>query len=142
MCNPSEITKYGSKPVNIQWSVVRGDSASITIEFLEIDELTHFDSYGWTYKATAYDPLTDVLDELIVEVTSVSPSDADSVGHIVTITAPASVTLNWGSTYKSVVSELLFDLQVNIPKMGENTIWTPVIGTICVLGDVSPGGSL
>ncbi len=43
---------------------------------------------------------------------------------------------------KSVVAELPFDLQVNIPTAGENTIWTPIIGTITVIGDVSPGGSL
>jgi len=81
---------------------------------------------------TAYDPNGDVLDELVVA----------SEGHSVTITAPASLTLNWGSKYKSVVAELPFDLQVNIPTAGENTIWTPIIGTITVIGDVSPGGSL
>ena len=41
-----------------------------------------------------------------------------------------------------VVAELPFDLQVTISDAGEDTVWTPVIGTICVLGDVSPGGSL
>jgi hypothetical protein len=38
------------------------------------------------------------------------------------------------------VAELSFDLQVIIPAgsgEGEDTTWTPVIGTICVLGDVS-----
>jgi hypothetical protein len=42
-----------------------------------------------------------------------------------------------------VVAELPFDLQITIPTDGPNdTIWTPVIGTICVLGDITPGGSL
>jgi len=38
---------------------------------------------------------------------------------------------------------LPFDLQITIPAAsGEPTVWTPVIGTICVLGDITPGGSL
>jgi hypothetical protein len=61
----------------------------------------------------------------------------------VEILAPASITENWGGTkYRSVVAELQFDLQVVIEGgSGQNsdTVWTPVIGTICVLGDVSPG---
>jgi hypothetical protein len=51
--------------------------------------------------------------------------------------APASITELWGTGYKSVVTELTFDLQVTI----DNTIWTPVIGTISVFGDIT-GGSL
>lgn len=126
------IEKYGATPANIQWTIIRGDTATLKVDFLETNEITGFDCTGWTYKATAYDPNGDVLDDLIV-----TPST-----HSVVVTAPASLTLNWGSTYKNVVAELPFDLQVNIPASGENTIWTPVLGTICVLGDVSPGGSL
>ncbi len=131
MCT-STINRFGANPASIQWKVVRGDTAQIFIDFFEDDEVTGFDCDGWTYRATTYDSSGDVLDELVVE----------SEGHSVTIIAPASVTLNWGSGYKNVVSELPFDLQVNIPTAGENTIWTPIIGTITVLGDVTPGGSL
>jgi hypothetical protein len=60
----------------------------------------------------------------------------------VVITAPASMTLSWGSAYKTVVAELPFDLQVQISDADEDTVWTPIVGTIVVLGDVSPGGSL
>jgi hypothetical protein len=131
MCSPT-IEKFGATPANIQWTVVRGDSASFTVDFLENDEVTAFDTDGWTYSATAYDPASDVLDELTVTVNS----------GVVTVTAPAEVTVNWGTKYKTVVSELSFDLQAVIPD-GDSTItWTPVIGTICVLGDVTPGGSL
>jgi hypothetical protein len=131
MCSPT-IEKFGATPANIQWTVVRGDSASFTVDFLENDEVTAFDTDGWTYSATAYDPASDVLDELTVTVNS----------GVVTVTAPADVTANWGTKYKTVVSELSFDLQAVIPD-GDSTItWTPVIGTICVLGDVTPGGSL
>ena len=55
----------------------------------------------------------------------------------VDIMAPASITELWGLGYKTVVTELTFDLQVTID--GE-TIWTPLIGTISVLGDIT--GSL
>ncbi len=76
----------------------------------------------------------DVLDELLV---------TEEAGYV-TISIPAETTLNWGNQYKSVVSELPFDLQVTIPGgSGEqDTVWTPVVGTICVLGNVTPGGSL
>jgi hypothetical protein len=131
MCT-STINRFGATPASIQWKVVRGDTAQLSVDFLELDETTGFDCDGWTYEATTYDSAGDVLDQLIVE----------SEGNSVTIIAPASLTLNWGSGYKNVVSELPFDLQVNIPAVGENTIWTPIIGTITVLGDVTPGGSL
>lgn len=131
MCSPT-IEKFGATPANIQWTVVRGDSASFTVSFLENDEITKFDTQGWTYSATAYDPMSDVLDDLPVTVS----------GGIVTITAPAEITANWGTKYKTVVAELSFDLQATVPDGNSTVTWTPVIGTICVLGDITPGGGL
>ena len=133
MCNPV-IDKLGATPAHVQWVVVRGDSASLRVDFLEADEVTHFDTTGWTYKATSYDPTGEVLDELQV---------VSENGYAI-INAQASITAFWGQNYKTVVAELPFDLQVRIPGVGNErpTIWTPVIGTICVLGDVTPGGSL
>jgi hypothetical protein len=131
MCSPT-IEKFGATPANIQWTVVRGDSASFTVSLLENDEVTPFDIEGWTFSATAYDPTSDVLDDLAVTVSN----------DVLTVTASAEVTANWGTKYKSVVAELSFDLQATIPD-GDSTItWTPVIGTVCVLGDVTPVGSL
>lgn len=112
---------------------MRGDTASLEVEFLEIDETTPFDTDGWTYKATSYDPTGSVLDDLLVTATT----------GVVTITADPCITEKWGTAYKTVVAELPFDLQITIPAAsGEPTVWTPVIGTICVLGDITPGGSL
>ena len=136
-CSPS-LEQYGAEPVNVQWKVVRGSNGSITIDFLEINETTAFDTAGWTYKATSYDPSGQVLDDLPTEATTGS----------VTITVDSCITENWGTGYKNVVAELPFDLQVTIPGItvsgitSEDIIWTPVIGTICVLGNVTPGGSL
>ena len=136
-CSPS-FEQYGAEPVNVQWKVVRGSNASLTIDFLEIDETSPFDTAGWTYKATSYDPSGDVLDNLPVEATTGS----------VTINVDGCITENWGTGYKNIVAELPFDLQVTIPgaavsaSSAEDIIWTPVIGTICVLGNVTPGGSL
>jgi hypothetical protein len=48
----------------------------------------------------------------------------------------ASFTVSF--KYRSVVAELSFDLQAVIPDGLSTITWTPVIGTICVLGDVSP----
>ncbi len=127
MCTPTT-EKFGATPANIQWAVVRGDYASFTVSFLENDEVTEFDTDGWEFSATAYDPTTDVLDELEVSVD----------GSVITVSAPASITENWGTKYRSVVAELSFDLQAVIPDGLSTITWTPVIGTICVLGDVSP----
>lgn len=132
------IEKYGYEPANIQWKVVRGDTASLTIDFLENDESTEWDTDGWTYKATAYDSKGNVLDDLEIEAEEGS----------VTVIAPSCITENWGTTYGSIVAELQFDVRVIIPgetvsgSSTSDTIWTPVIGTICVLGNVTPGGSL
>jgi len=130
MCSPT-VEKFGATPANIQWTVVRGDYASFTVSFLENDEVTEFDTNGWAFAATAYDPSTDFLDELEVSVN----------GSSVTVSAPASVTENWGTKYRSVVAELSFDLQAIVPDGSTTITWTPVIGTICVLGDVSPSGT-
>ena len=131
-CFP-QIQKYGADPANVQWKVVRGDTASLEVEFLEIDETTPFDTDGWTYKATSYDATGSVLDDLPVTATT----------GVAMITVDPCITEKWGTAYKTVVAELPFDLQITIPaESGEPTVWTPVIGTICVLGDITPGGSL
>jgi hypothetical protein len=131
MCTP-ELEKLGATPANIQWTVVRGDTATLKVEFFEDDETTYFDTTDWTFAATSYDSNGDFLDEL-----SVTPED----GYVV-ISASADVTANWGTSFKSVVAELPFDLQVTIDDNGDITTWTPVIGTICVIGDITPGGTL
>lgn len=123
MCGP-EI--FGANPVKIKWNVVRGDYASLRVEFLENDETTRFSTTGWTYKASAYDPKGDTIDELTV------------VSHngYVDIKATPEITQYWGTGYTTQVAELTFDLEVII----DEVTWTPVIGTILVYGDIS--GSL
>ena len=132
MCTP-QTQKYGADPANINWTVIRGDTAVLQVQFYEPDETTSFDTTGWTYVSTVYDPNGEAIDVLDVTATS----------GLVTITAPASVTEGWGSGYKTIVSELQFDVQVTIPSGNiaiEDTVWTPVLGYISVLGDVSSGG--
>lgn len=127
----STIEKHGATPANIQWTVVRGDNANLLIEFFEDDEETPFTTSGWTYKATAYDSIGNVVDDLATT----------STAGAVEIKVPASITADWGTGYRSVVAELPFDLQVFIEggyDPANDTTWTPVIGTICVIGDVSP----
>lgn len=122
-CGPDS---FGADPARIKWNIVRGDTSPLRVEFLEDNETTYFDTSDWTYKATSYDPQSDFLDEL--EVTA-------GTGYV-DIMAPASITELWGVGYKSVVTELTFDLQVTI---NGDTVWTPVIGTINVLGDITGG---
>ena len=118
---------FGADPARIKWQVVRGDTSPLRIEFLEDDETTYFNTSDWIFEATSYDPQSDALD--ILETT---PGNG-----YVDILVPSSITELWGKGYKSVVTELTFDLQVVIDN---ETTWTPVIGTITVLGDIT--GSL
>lgn len=117
-------TPFGADPANITWNVVRGDTATISIEFYQPDETTFYDTDGWTYIATAYNSKTDTYDELDVEV----------FDGYVKITALPVVTSTWGTGIASKVAELTFDLQVTTL---DDTVWTPVIGTISVTGDVT-----
>lgn len=121
LCGP-EI--FGADPIRLKWQVVRGDTATMRVEFFENDEVTFFDISDWDFVSTTYDVRGDVLDEL-----TVIPGNG-----YVDIKATPDITENWGSGYSSVVTELLFDLQVTID---DGTVWTPVIGTINVLGDIS-----
>lgn len=116
---------FGADPVNIRWNVVRGDTSTIRVDFLNDDETTLLDTDGWDFIASAYDRKTDIVDELEVEAFE---------GYAV-VTAPAEVTALWGTTYGGTVAELSFDLEITI----DGTVWTPVIGTISVIGDVSTG---
>ena len=129
LCSP-EI--FGADPVTIQWRVVRGDTAVLRVEFYQDDEVTYYDTTNWTYRCTAYDQSGDVLDVL----------DCEPGEGFVNITAYPSVTSNWGTGYKATVAELPFDVQVIIPESVEDIVWTPVVGTIYVIGDITPGGSL
>lgn len=132
MCTPTT-EKLGATPANIQWTVVRGDSSTLDVKFLQDDEVTGWNISTWAFSSTAYDSTGDILDELKVTVS----------GHTATIFISSDITQNWGSKYTSVVAELPFDLQATIPKATgetEDTVWTPVIGSICVLGDITPGG--
>lgn len=131
MCNPV-IEKYGANPAHVQWTVVRGDTATLRVDFLQDDEVSPLDISNWTFESTSYDPSGQVLDSLQITTGN---------GYVI-ITATPDVTLNWGNTYSTVVAELPFDLQVTINDNDNYSTWTPVLGTICVLGDVTPGGSL
>jgi hypothetical protein len=124
-CSPNFI---GADPATIKWQIVRGDTSPLRVEFYDTDEVTLYDTTGWEFVASAYDFRGDVTDEL--EITA-------GDGYV-EILAPADLTALWGTGYNSVVAELAFDLQVTIDS---DTVWTPVIGTISVLGDVT-GGSL
>ena len=117
---------FGSDPVNVKWSVVRGDTSTLRVDFLENDETTSFDIDGWTFLSSAYDPKTDIIDELTVTAED---------GYV-EILIPSDISTNWGTLYSGTVAELSFDLRVTLT---DDTIWTPVVGTISVIGNVSNG---
>lgn len=118
---------FGITPINYQWTIVRGDSASLKIYFLEDDESTPFDTSTWDFSSNVYDAIGDVVDELEVVVNE---------GYI-EIIAASDITENWGTGYKGIINELVFDLQVEF----DDVVWTPIIGTIKLRADIT-GGSL
>lgn len=120
------LQKIGTEPVNIKWVVTRGDTASLRVQFLEHDEITPYTTTNWQYEATAYSKKDNVFDDLIVTLD----------GTDVIITAPSELTEFWGTGIKRSVAELSFDLQVQIDR---ETVWTPIVGTITVIGDVTGG---
>jgi hypothetical protein len=127
ICAPQVI---GADPLSIKWNVVRGDTSILRIEFLEKDEVTPLNISQWTFDATAYNPKTDIVYPLEVEL-NVEEGSA-------TIVAEADITAEWGVGVGGRIAELVFDLQI---AQEDDVIWTPVIGNISVLGDVT-GGNL
>jgi hypothetical protein len=120
------IDKIGADPANVKWSVVRGDTATLRVEFLENDESTYVNTSTWLFNSSTYDSRGDALDELEVNVFS---------GYV-DIVANPEITQLWGIGYGYTVAELPFDLEVTIG----DTVWTPVVGTISVIADVTSGG--
>jgi hypothetical protein len=120
ICKPSN---FGADPVNIKWNVVRGDTAKLRVEFLEEDEKTFVDTNGWIFEATAFNPKTESFDDLEISAYS---------GYVEVLADP-DITEFWGTGILSKVAELSFDLQVTI----SNDVWTPIVGTISVIGDVT-----
>lgn len=118
--------RLGIKPVNIRWDVVRGDSSSIKVKFLELDETTSVDISSWQFEATAFNNRERIFDEL----------EVSREGNEIVITANSDLTEFWGTGVNATVAELTFDLQVAIDRF---TIWTPIVGTITVIGDVTGG---
>lgn len=117
---------FGASPASVKWTVVRGDTARIRVEFLNNDE-SSYDTSTWTFSSTAYDSKADASYALTV---------TPGVGYV-DITAAPEVTATWGTGSRAIVAELSFDLQVVIDL---DTVWTPLIGTIAVLGDVTGVG--
>lgn len=124
----TNIDILGADPLRVQWKVIRGDSGSLRVEFLEDDEITFLNISDWSFLASAYYPVSGNQEPLTVSVGS----------GFVDINITPTQSSAWGNTFSTVVAELGFDLQITKP---DNTVWTPVIGTICVLGDIT-GGSL
>lgn len=116
----------GVRPVNIKWVVVRGDTSALKVQFLENDEETSYDITNWQFSATAFSPKDQIFDDLEVSVD----------GNEITITASSDITEFWGSGVSTTVAELDFDLEVQVSR---DTIWTPIVGTITVVGDVTGG---
>lgn len=121
--NDSQNQTIGADPYRPVWKVVRGDSAKLRIEFYQSDEVTYKDTSTWTYSSSAYNPKGEILDTLTVDA---------NPGYVDIVITP-EISSTWGIGYNSISAELAFDLQVTI----DGELWTPVIGTIVVISDVT-----
>lgn len=118
----------GAKPAYVKWDVVRGDTSVLRVEFYDQDESTPYDTTGWTFISSVYDRRGETLTTLDIEVSS----------GFITITATPEVSALWGDGFNNRVAQLNFDVQVTIPEEdGPDIIWTPVIGIISVIGDIT-----
>jgi hypothetical protein len=114
----------GSSPVNVKWNIVRGDTATLRIDFLEDDEVTPYNISSWVIESTVYNPKTGARNDL--EITKNS-------GWIV-VTARADITAQWGDGFRYRVNELNFDVEVTL---ADGTVWTPVVGVVSLISDIS-----
>ena len=114
----------GADPAYVKWKVVRGDTSTLRVEFYVRDESNPYDTTNWTYISTVYDRKGNTLTTL------------DTVGAdgYVDITAQAEITETWGTGINDLVEQLDFDVQVTLDG---GAVWTPVIGIISVIGDIS-----
>jgi hypothetical protein len=110
----------GSSPVNVKWNIVRGDTATLRIDFLEEDEVTPYNISSWVIESTVYNPKTGARNDL--EITKNS-------GWIV-VTARADITAQWGDGFRYRVNELNFDVEVTL---ADGTVWTPVVGVVSLI---------
>jgi hypothetical protein len=118
----------GAKPAYVKWEVVRGDTSVLRIEFYDRDESNPYDTTGWTFISSVYDRKGKTLTTLDVQ---------PSPGYV-TITATPQASAAWGEGFNDRVAQLDFDLQVTIPEDDSpNIVWTPVIGIISVIGDIT-----
>lgn len=116
--------EVGSSPANVTWNVVRGDTATLLVQFFENDEVTPIDTDNWSFAASAFNPRTNTRYTLVT----------DEGSNAVTISADPATTEEWGTGIAATVAELTYDLEVT---MEDGVVWTPVIGTIKVTGDVT-----
>jgi len=117
---------FDDTPLIFKWDVVRGDTAKLKVEFFENDETTYVDISTWDFIASAYNSATSTNEELDVDV---------STGYVEIIAEPF-ITETWGigSVPSGTVANIKFDLQVIT---ADDVTWTPIIGTINVIGDIS-----
>ena len=80
---------FGAAPANIQWTIVRGDTSPLRIEFVYDDETTPYDTSSWEYAASAYDFRGDIIDELEVVA-------GDGYAEI---NIPTEISRQWGTGY-------------------------------------------
>lgn len=130
-CN-NDIEQLAIRPIKVQWAITKGDSASLETYFYELDEVTLFDTTGWSYVATVYDKYNDSLEEL----------DVVSSNGYVKVIASSDKTGNWGPQVKFNTAELRVEVKAYVPQTGDDLVWTFINGTICLSSDVMSGSSL
>lgn len=113
--------RVGSSPANVMWTVVRGDDAKLSLQFLDTDGVTPLNVSGWTYSSkvkTASGLVSATVTPGASSTVVIHITDEQTSAMDIPTASPASYP---------------FDLQVT---KADETVWTPLIGTLRVLPDV------
>jgi hypothetical protein len=108
--------RVGAEPASVLWTVVRGDDAKLSLQFLDTDGSTPLNVTGWSYSSALKNGTT------LVNLSTTTGASSTVVVHA---TNTQTAALEPG--------QYSFDLQVT---KADTTVWTPLMGTIRVLPDV------
>ena len=117
---PTQTIGLGSEPPQIEWTLVRGDTAAFRVHVTD-NSKTPLDLDGWTFAMDFYRPSTDT----IVLSTTPSITNDDILG---------SFTVALGASQSELLqTEDQFDIQIS----NDETVWTVGKGSVIVIEDIT-----
>ena len=119
----------GSKPPEVRWTFVRGDTASFKV-YVTDDDRQPLNIPDWTIQMKVKRPVTaGIITDNATLIHTVNPSaDADDLAGEVTVFLSAEQT-------NVMQTGDIFDIQLSLPQ--DEIVWTVCQGSVTVLEDVT-----